>query len=189
MFKTEIKSISNGIGFNIYDKMVERGIKKIGRDYVLSSEAKWPFLLKALSICHQNNISFGAGDTEFIHLSDGDGCCNGSSQYLRNANQFKSNYTGILKGIENEKKIKFSDITRQWHPELNVHRYLNKNSRVRLDNANDSSWISLIGYRWNGYGGPYSPEFFKGVTWENELDEDGNKIYTYRNPLNTSKES
>ncbi len=44
--------------------------------------AKWDFLLQVKKLCIELGINFGAGDTEFIHLSDGTGCCNGSGFFL-----------------------------------------------------------------------------------------------------------
>ena len=55
---------------------------------------------------HDSGIRFGAGDTEFIHLSVGLGCCNGSGYFLENCTQFRSNFVGILtrheQGIKND---------------------------------------------------------------------------------------
>lgn len=180
--QNEIKHISNGIGYNIWDKLSKQKLSKVGRDYVIPTELKWPLILNAKKMCESFGVHFGAGDTEFIHLSDGEGCCNGSSLFLKNSNQFTSNYTGILKN-KGTSKIYFSDLISNWHPKLNVHRYLNKNSRLLKNSETLPSWLSLLSYRWNGYQGPYSPTFFYGVSWDNEYDEQGNKVYVYKYPF------
>jgi DNA repair photolyase len=179
----EIRRMSKVLGFDIWTEMQRRGIKRIGRDYTLVSDAKLPFLKSARQLCRGLGVRYGAGDTEFIHLSDGLGCCNGSSFFLRNANQFRCNFTGVLSNRMNDAKIRFRDLKPEWSPTKNVHGYLTTNSRGRDASLNYSSWMSLLAHRWNGDHGPYSPEFFSGVEWHGEWDQDRFKVYSYSNPF------
>lgn len=88
--------ISAATGENVWDVMTQRGITRIGRDYTLIASAKCEFVRRAKQLCHDSGIRFGAGDTEFIHLSVRLDCCNGSGYFLENCTQFRSNFVGIL---------------------------------------------------------------------------------------------
>jgi hypothetical protein len=70
-----VNRISAATGRNVWDVMVQRGITRICRDYKLASSAKCDFIRTAKQLCRASGVKFGAGDTEFIHLSDGLGCC------------------------------------------------------------------------------------------------------------------
>ena len=138
---------------------------------------KKDFLSRAKKLCDELGIKFGAGDTEFIHLSDGDGCCNGSSYFLNKTQQFRANFVGVLSNRSIGDLIYFNDVAKEWSPLSNVHRYLTTNSRSRDMSEAYSSWLSLLAYRWNGGKGPYSPRFFHGVDWTGRKDKEGFKIY------------
>ncbi|SEE28911.1 DNA repair photolyase [Tenacibaculum sp. MAR_2010_89] len=172
----QIESLNNALGIDLWNEMMTLGMTKIGRDYSLKQEAIKPFIIKAQKLCKDLGLAFGAGDTGFIHWSDGNGCCNGSSLFLKEANQFDSNIIGALKNAKNG-KVYFNDILEKWSPNGNIHRFLNKNSRKLHVNNEYTSWQKLIAYRWNGKNSPYSPIFFDGVTWNGEYDSNGFKVY------------
>jgi DNA repair photolyase len=172
-----LSRISSAIGADVWETMSKRGIKRLGRDYTLTAPAKADFLKRAKQLCKRLKVRFGAGDTEFIHFSDGMGCCNGSGHFLAGSTQFRSNFVGVLSGRKKGDKIHFSDLAAEWQPNLNMHRYLTTNSRGRSSDKRFTSWMSLVAHRWNGENGPYSPAFFYGVEWTGEYDDDGFKIY------------
>ncbi len=172
-----ISRVSAAIGRDIWNIMVERGITRIGRDYTLKAAAKCDFVRRAKQLCRDAGVKFGAGDTEFIHLSDGLGCCNGSDYFLENCTQFRSNFVGVLSDRKKGDRIYFCDLERHWQPKLNVHRYLTTDSRGRSSNKRLSSWMSLLARRWNGGKSPYSPSFFFGIVWTGDYDDQGYKIY------------
>lgn len=169
--------VSAAVGADVWKLMSDRGITRVGRDYTLKVAAKREFVKNAKRACRQSGVRFGAGDTEFIHLSDGLGCCNGSGLFLKNCTQFRANFTGVLSGRKKGDKIRFSDLEPHWQPKLNVHAYLTTDSRGRTSNSHMSSWVSLVARRWNGGRSPYSPGFFFGVAWKGEYDEEGYKVY------------
>jgi DNA repair photolyase len=179
----ELRKVYKTTGVNIWDKMKTVGLTIVGRDYTLNKSAKWDFLLSAKKLCANLGIKFGAGDTEFIHLSDGSGCCNSSEFFLKDASQFRTNFVGVLSKKKNTFTVKFSDLKQEWVPQHNIHRYLTTNSRSRDTNRNYPSLLSLLSYRWNGGKGPYSPAFFYGVSWNSEYDDEGYKIYHFENPF------
>jgi DNA repair photolyase len=179
----ELRQVYRSTGINIWDKMNTIGLTKVGRDYTLIRSAKWDFLLSAKKLCVELGIRFGAGDTEFIHLSDGSGCCNSSEFFLKDSNQFRTNFVGVLSKKQNASTVRFDDLKNEWIPQNNVHRYLTTNSRSRDTIRNYPSLLSLMSYRWNGGKGPYSPAFFYGVSWSGEYDNEGYKIYHFQNPF------
>jgi hypothetical protein len=172
-----IARISRAIGTDIWKVMSERGITRVGRDYTLSKATKCSFLKQAKQLCRRLGVKFGAGDTEFIHLSDGSGCCNGSEHFLRQATQFQANFVGVLSGRALGETIRFADLKKFWQPKRNVHRYLTTDSRGRRMDRRLSSWLSLLAHRWNGGKSPYSPAFFYGIEWTRKYDKSGYKIY------------
>jgi DNA repair photolyase len=172
-----VRRVSAAIGEDVWSTMERRGLKRIGRDYTLTTDAKSQFVRSAKETCTRLGVKFGAGDTEFIHLSDGRGCCNGSEFFLGDCAQFRANFVGVLTHRKKGDKIRFSDLDRHWQPALNVHAYLTTNSRGRCSDKHLSSWMSLVARRWNGGKSPYSPSFFFGVVWKGEWDEMGYKVY------------
>jgi DNA repair photolyase len=183
----ELRQIYNTTGVDIWEKMNAIGVKKLGRDYALIKSAKWKFLFTAKRLCMELGIKFGAGDTEFIHLSDGSGCCSCSEFFLKNANQFRTNFVGVLSKKQNNKVVRFDDLKSEWVPQLNVHRYLTTNSRARDNSRELPSLLSLLAHRWNGEKGPYSPTFFYGVIWKGEYDSNGFKVYHFEDPFESLK--
>lgn len=172
-----IKRVSAATGRNIWAAMERLGMKRVGRDYTLTTDAKSHFVKKAKETCTRLGVKFGAGDTEFIHLSDGNGCCNGSEFFLADSTQFRANLVGVLTNRKKGEKVRFSDLERYWQPRLNVHAYLTTDSRGRSSDKKLTSWMSLVARRWNGGKSPYSPSFFFGVVWKGEWDERGHKVY------------
>jgi hypothetical protein len=181
--KFDIKGISRAIGTDIMRVFQSLGFRTLGTDYVLQPSAKREFLSRAKDTCCKLRVAFGAGDTEFIQCSDGNGCCSGSGCFLRNANQFRANFVGVLSQKHDGEAVTFDDIEREWSPVHNVHQYLTSNSRSRDDTGIYSSWLSLMAHRWNGGAGQYSPMLFAGVKWTGQFDKNGFKIYNYTNPL------
>jgi DNA repair photolyase len=179
----QCKTISEILKTDIWNKMNERGMKRLGRDYTLRTEAKREFLIRAKQLCRELGIRFGAGDTEFIHLSDGRGCCNGSAYFLKSATQFRANFVGLLSNRGKGSRVQFSDIFKEWHPTGNVHSYLTTDSRGRDMTGQYNSWVSLMAHRWNGGKGPYSPQFFYGIEWDGEYDDMGFKVYKVKSKI------
>ena len=179
----ELKQVLKTTGVDIWAKMESLGLMKLGRDYTLVKQAKWNFLFRAKKLCVELGIKFGAGDTEFIHLSDGEGCCNGSGFFLKKSNQFRGNFVGVISKNKDNEQVKFDDLKSEWTPLGNIHRYLTTNSRSRDMSGKYPSLLSLLSHRWNGSRGPYSPAFFHGVTWNGRVDSNGYKIYQFKHPF------
>ena len=177
--KKDTTRLARAVNTNVWRKMKAKGVTRLGRDYTLTKQSKSDFVFKAKKECKALKVYFGAGDTEFIHLSDGNGCCNGSSLFLKNSKQFLSNYVGAVSDKKFGDLIFFDHLKKQWYPKGNIHHYLTTNSRARIKSNIYPSWLALIAYRWNGDTSPYSPDFFWGVEWTRKFDNKGFKIYQY----------
>lgn len=171
------RRLKRALGFDVWEYMRAKGVYRLGRDYLLRPEEKVVFLREARERCRLLGVGFGAGDTEFIHFSDGAGCCNGSEAFLRSAHQFKANFVGLLKPSISSRNVRFSDIDSTWSPSFNVHPYLTTNSRGRFVGEGVSSWKGLVRHRWFKGTGPYWPGFFWGVKETGESDSDDLPIY------------
>jgi DNA repair photolyase len=177
--QTDIRIMSDAVGFDIFKQMKSLGLAEVGWDYSLVPDAKREFVIAAREACHGSGVRFGAGDTEFIPWSDGDGCCGSSSYQLTSSTQFRANYVGAIKlALKSpSREVRFSLLEQAWSPSKSIGTYLDSRSRNRTNDNASSDWLALIGARWNGDFGPYSPTFFNGVEWTGKLDAMGFRIY------------
>jgi len=171
----------NGVkGYDIVETMAEMGLRRVGPDWALSRDAKRPFIRVARAHCRKLGIKFGAGDTEFIPWSDGDGCCGSSSLFLNGAEQFVGNFVGAIKNAltTGSRRVTFAFIEQQWSPRQSIGNYLDWRSRVPASERDGrTDWRALMGRRWNGGRSPYSPTFFDGVIATAERDANGFTVY------------
>jgi hypothetical protein len=129
--------------------------------------------------CHSIGVRFGAGDTEFIPWSDGNGCC-GSSDLFLDANQFDGNFVGAIKHAlkGTPSRLEFSYFATKWLPSETVGFYMDYRARIPpSERDGKADWLQLLRRRWNGGRSPYSPAFFDGVVRSNDTDELGLSIY------------
>ncbi|MDP8996460.1 MAG: radical SAM protein [Pseudomonadota bacterium] len=180
-FKEELGELKSQLGFDLFAVMQDMGLKRIGPDWALTVPAKLAFVRRARAHCKALGIKFGAGDTEFIPMSDGDGCCGSSSFFLHAASQFGSNYVGVIKSAirRDQDKLSFSDFAKTWTPQFSVGNYFDWRSRVGADERQGrTDWQALMARRWNGKAGPYSPGLFYGVERLDAKDKDGFHLYS-----------
>src|SRR5262245_12904917 len=177
--RTDVQVMSDVIGFDILAHMKAMGLAEHGWDYALAPRAKRSFIITARRDCHESGLSFGAGDTEFIPWSDGDGCCGSSSHNFRNSTQFHANYVGAIKSALSRphQEVHFRSVEEVWSPIRPISTYLDSGSRNRGSDQRTSDWMGLVAARWNGGLGPYSPAFFDGVRWTGKVDAMGFRIY------------
>jgi DNA repair photolyase len=192
--RTSLITAKETLGYDVVRHMTKLGLTKIGPDWALTRDVKRPFVRAARGHCKALGIAFGAGDTEFIHWSDGSGCCGSSDLSLVGASQFTANFVGAIKyGLSSkDSKITFSFFDNQWFPSYPIGNYFDSRSRIRKNGkAIRDDWIELIARRWNPGVSPYSPLFFDGVVKSNDTDESGYMIYdvsTLRKELNSSSD-
>lgn len=177
---TEIAAASRALGYDIVERMRGLGVVRLGPDWMLSKDVKRPFVRRARSLSHGVGVKFGAGDTEFIPWSDGNGCCGASELTQEGANHFTANFVGAIRASlgRPDKRISFDLLADLWSPEQSVGNYMDWRRRIPPDKRDGrSDWLALMGRRWNGGKSPYSPAFFDGVVATDEVDESGFRVY------------
>ncbi len=177
---TEIAAASRALGYDIVERMRGLGVVRLGPDWMLSKDAKRPFVRRARHLSHALGVKFGAGDTEFIPWSDGNGCCGASELTQEGANHFTANFVGAIRAslAQPDKRVSFDMLADLWSPEHSIGNYMDWRRRIPADQRDGrSDWLALMGRRWNGGKSPYSPAFFDGVTPTAEVDASGFRIY------------
>ena len=180
LVNTEIAAASRALGYDIVKRMRGLGVIRLGPDWMLSKDAKRPFVRRARSLSHALGVKFGAGDTEFIPWSDGNGCCGASELTQEGANHFTANFVGAIRVslARADKRISFGMLADLWSPEQSIGNYMDWRRRIPVDERKGrSDWLALMGRRWNGGKSPYSPAFFDGVVATDDVDEDGFRVY------------
>jgi hypothetical protein len=178
--RQDLGRLTNELGYDVIATMTDMGICKVGPDWSLSRDAKRGFVRAAHRHCRQLGVHFGAGDTEFIPWSDGDGCCGSSSDFLTGSAQFMANFVGAIKSAlgTKSKLVRFSYLKRQWSPENSVGNYFDWRARVVPEDRNGrTDWLALMARRWNVGKSPYSPAFFDGIMTTDREDAEGFTIY------------
>jgi len=177
--RSDTRLLKEATGLDVFGLMRSLGLTALGWDYTLSAAPKREFVREARKVCRKLGLHFGAGDTEFIPWSDGDGCCGSSSTFLKKSQQFSANFVGAIKsGVRTEtKNIQFGQVERAWSPSRPISTYLNRRSRGVANDGTRSDWVALMANRWNGDSGPYSPTFFDGVEWTGSVNRNGFRIY------------
>lgn len=176
------RRLSDALGTDVWGHMLSMGVTRLGRDYVMRSDKKVGFLRDARAMCRKKNIDFGAGDTEFIHYSDGGACCAGAWRHLRGSQPFSANYVGVLQRRRalGQSRVTFADILREWSPRMPISTYLTTNSRGQSHHEGFTDWQRLLANRWNGGRSPYSPLMFFGVRSATTTDRTGFDVYESR---------
>ncbi|QNA86406.1 hypothetical protein G4G27_22295 [Sphingomonas sp. So64.6b] len=177
---TEIAGASRALGYDIVERMRGLGVVRLGPDWMLSKDAKRPFVRRARGLSHALGVKFGAGDTEFIPWSDGNGCCGVSELTQYGANHFTANFVGVIKAslARTDNRISFGMLADLWSPEQSIGNYMDWRRRIPADQRDGrSDWLALMSRRWNGGKSPYSPAFFDGVVATDDVDENGFRVY------------
>ena len=174
-----VRMLHDATGVDVFERMKKMGLTALGWDYTLIPDAKRAFVREARKTCRALGVRFGAGDTEFIPWSDGDGCCGSSSEFLGRSRQFTANFVGAIKAGLTSKRgvVAFRQVERAWSPTRPISTYLNWRSRGAAHDGQRSDWVALMAKRWNGDSGPYAPSYFDGVAWTGRLDAKGMRIY------------
>lgn len=177
---TEIAAASKALGCDIVEHMQAKGVTRLGPDWSLSPNAKRPFVRLARQLCRRLHVKFGAGDTEFIPWSDGNGCCGASELTQDGANHFTANFVGAIRAslAKPDKKVRFETLLELWSPEQSIGNYMDWRRRIPPDERGGfTDWLAILSRRWNGGKSPYSPAFFDGVVATTECDDNGFRIY------------
>ena len=155
------------------------GATLVGRELVLPSETKFAPLSHLRKVAENLGLAFGYADNEFLLLNNFRSCCNGADKFLRDANFFEANITGILKRQLRKPYYKFELPQSTWVPTANVFSHLNSRSRPREIEfeSNRDRWSYYLRKKWNSNKHRGGPESYWGFWDTEEKDSNGNKIF------------
>ena len=169
-----INSLYDGSVRQVFE---DQGVSTDGRELSLSLDRRAAGMKELKRELNKAGVRVGIAENELLHYGDLSGCCNGGSEFLREARNFDYNVVGIIRNRPRG-PITFSMVRSRWKPTSPVGRHFNSHSRFGLKGA-EATWENFFRLRWNETGMHFNPSFFDGVTLAGESDDDGNAVYYY----------
>lgn len=163
--------LSAALGIDFGELYRSRGATRQGREWILPVVDRLPTILSLRDEAHAVGMSFGAGDNDLLHLSDGTVCCSGAD-LLGVGNGYRHTFLAAVVDGFTEGAISISSISDNWRPTRSISRYLNSHSRNGGTTAE-----AYIRSRWNGVANGPSPLSFFGVSSADSFDAQGLRIY------------
>ncbi len=166
----------NGIDLKKY--YLNNNGKRDGRELILFNERKLSLIKEVKAISNLKKMTFGAADNEFQFLSDTNCCCSGVDQFdgFENWNKFQIGHA-VKKAFDAQiGQIKFELIEPEWKPQGAIDKHINSKSRLKKNNSKNTIEDYILN-RWNNLNSPFNPTHFYGVTFDNNYDQNGHKIY------------
>lgn len=171
------KNLIDTLSGNPIQHYQKLGATKQGREYILPSEYRIPKLSKMAIVARDSRMTFGFADNDLLLHSDGDACCAASNLYLRNANYFTANLVSLAKRKAVGEKLHFDDFLSGWIPKQSISTYLNSKARITILDTSKPEWLSYLQEIWSGKLGVFAPNYFDGVEFTNEYDDQGLPIF------------
>lgn len=164
---------------NMLEKYKGLGATMVGRELVLPAEAKAKPLNHLRKTAEDLGIMFGFAENEFMLLNKFQSCCNGADIFLRNANFFEANITGIIRRQLGNNKLTFELPENIWLPSENMFSHLNSSSRPREIEfeSNRDRWSFYLAKKWNSKKQRGGPNSFWGFEDANQIDNNGNRVF------------
>ncbi len=173
------RRLSKSLEFDIYDYYKKNNALVDGRELVLPSDYKLININRVKEALSNYDITLGVADNDLQYLSDSKCCCSGADLFhgFENWNKFQIGYA--IKASEG-KSIRFSLIKDMWKPTGSLDQHINSDSRI-IKNANSYNRVEdYIIERWQNLRSPFNPTRFYNIKYQNELDENGMKIYEWQ---------
>ncbi len=164
--------LNSALGFDLDEFYRKLNSRRSGREWILPVEYRLDAILSAREQAHTFGLSFGAADSDLLHLSDGEVCCSGAD-ILGFGGGLRFNFlTAVRKGLQTG-AVRFESIRDEWRPQGSIAHFVNSTSRRDSRTVTD-----YIQRRWNGVTSGPSPAAFYGVEATQDFDDDGFRIYT-----------
>lgn len=149
---------------------------RIGREWVLDVTRRLPLIREIARHVRGLGMTFGAADTDLLHMSDGTACCSGADLLWPDVRFFRFNYlTAIQK--HNDGIVTRASLGNEWAPGRSVANSLNSKSRLPARSGVSPPLASYIDLNWNGRANGASPALFYGLRSTGEVDDDGFTVY------------
>lgn len=149
---------------------------RIGREWVLPSEAKIGRVLELREEARAAGLTFGAADNDLLLLSDGTCCCSGADLQSFTGH-FSCNYTEAARLGAGSGVVSLANIRNKWRPKSTIARFVNSRSRLPTTNGQGAGMWDYIVRNWNGRSNGNSPAALHGVSPTNEKDDEGFSLY------------
>lgn len=160
----------------------DNGASRVGREYILPTEYKKAGLINLKEVAEQHGLIFGFAENELLLQNSFSACCNASDLFLRDANFFGFNITGILRSQLHSRDLRFAIPENEWFPSYSVFSHLNSRSRAQVGKGSSrEAWTSYLKEKWNAGAWRGGPSSYDRVVDTNTLDTSGNKIFRLTN--------
>jgi DNA repair photolyase len=159
------------IKWNAHEFYKSNGATLVGREWILPNKFKWENLQPLINAIHKSGMTYGAGDYGLNHLGDTDCCC-GIDKLKGFSNWFKGNFANIIKNSKSN-YVTFSEVVSHWLPSKSIKMFINSNCRFYKGN----SILDFLRKKWNTPGSVNAPNTFLGISWQGDLDSEGNHVY------------
>lgn len=171
------KELSNSLGIDLSEYFLNRGATRTGREWILPAEERIDRILTMKQQANALGMTFGAADSDFLHLSDGSSCCSGVDT-LGFKNTYRFTYTQAIKAASNG-RVEFANIANAWRPMRSIARYVNSSSRL----VGASGIEDYVMRAWNGSSNGASPLMYYGIEKTEEFDKLGFRVYSIENSI------
>jgi len=153
---------------------IRNGSSIIGREIVLNAELKMQIINEIKELLGATNISLGAADNDLHHFSSTECCCGiDRIRGFENWNRYQVSFA--VKNCRNG-SISYDTISDQWRPKGSIDKFLNSKSRIK--NATHMNTVEdYILERWEDIGSKFNPSKYFGVTYKEETDSSGRKVF------------
>jgi hypothetical protein len=161
----------------LLDLYRSRGLSYLGREVSLSLAYRKRGMAQMKSAINALGSDVGIAENELLHYGDLAGCCNGASSHLRGAVDFDYNVPAAIKSM-GRGRLTLAAFSNKWAPTGSIARHFNSTSRLGLKGA-EANWRAFFLHRWRTKGSFFNPTFFDGVSFNGDLDADGEPVYHY----------
>lgn len=162
--------LNNALSRDLIDFYRKAEAKRFGREWVIPPAQRIDRILSLRENAWRRGLSFGAADTDLLHLSDGQSCCSGAD-LLGFVTTYKFTYTQAIHASQ-DGTVRFANIAKEWRPQKSIAQFVNSRSRLPASGVED-----YVRAAWNGQMHGYSPTVFYGIVETGAADSDGFSIY------------
>lgn len=156
---------------------LHNGAKRVGREFVLPPEFKYPRLVSLKTHATRKGLVFGFADNEFLHMNEFDACCNAADLFLEGANFFDANILGLIRSQRDSDEIRFDTSLINWIPKHSVFSHLNSKSRPEKSNNEKDRYIDFLKEKWNASSWRSGPRSFWGISELGKKDTAGQDLF------------
>lgn len=146
------------LGINIKEKFERLGAKRSGREWVLPVTWRLPSVLQYRDHARRLGMTFGAADTDLLHLSDGAVCCSGAD-LLGLGEGFRFNYLEAIRAARDHGRVELASLDAVWRPSRSIAMHVNSKSRSQAACTIESE----IRAKWGSVSHGATPASFYGV--------------------------